>query len=447
MKIWQIAVAILALAVIVAPASASVWTCDQTGAPKSVFYTNETVYATSANITSGEQNVRVYKVMNNNSWVDGMNLTDVATYTSASTNSSGHLPVTLVWQSPSIGNYDIVADTDMDGVYNSSTDFLNSSSTAGFSVAQALIPTLTISAGESTPSDHEWTSNNTGHNPMLQISASASIEPIVIKSLALTADGTGDDKDGVVAIYAILDQNGNGEYDQGEMFLAYSEYMFNDGVAMLNINNGFKVEKDQSADILFTYMMGNVGGTYRLDIVSISATGFDSGEEATVFGLPIGSATTTVEWYENATVEEPVIVENETLSEECETDSDCGGMSCNNLQLVSESCEYDENLGMKVCISNIANVDCCGDDDCSDGYYCSGYTCYYDDASSGGYVETSNGSENYPIIIASIVIVSVLAVVLFLIMKNRKKNPWKSGSDYSKDRDWDSLKRKWGRKY
>ena len=443
MRIWPVfSIALIVLTLVPIIASADVWACDQTGTPKSTFYSNETVYVTSGNITTGSQSVRVYKVLNNDSWVDGKALSDFGSYITPSTNASGHLPVTLLWSSPQVGSYDIVADVDKNGVYNSSFDFLNSSSAAGLIILQAPIPTLTISAGNNTPSSHDWDLNDTGYNSMMQIVASASIESVSITSLSVTADGSGDDKEGIMVVYLILDSDSDANYDQGETVLGFSQYYFDNGVATMNIDDGLLVSKGESATLLITYSMskyGDVGDTYRFDLVTISATG-ETGESATVVGLPIGSAIKTISG-EAVTTTTTTSTTTTIPTDECETDSDCNGISCSNSQKAVYTCEYDSSKDVNICASTITVVECCGDADCAEGDYCLNYEC----VKEGGGIDIGSllggGLENYTTVIVSIVIVSIVVVAVFLFIKNRKRDPWKSKGDY--EGEWESLKGKW----
>lgn len=423
-------------------------TCDQNGNLKTSFYSNETVYVTSGNITStGDQSVRVYIVENNNSWVEGKALVDATgtSYKLLTTNSSGHLAVASMWVTPKVGVYDIVADVNKDGVYNSSYDYINSSTTTGFTVLQAPIPTLHVAAGTKNPASHDWNlTNDTGHNPMLQLNFTATIEPVKINSIAITASGTGDDKKDIAVAYLILEADGDGQYDQGELLLSYSNYPFDDGVITFEIGGGQVVDITGSVTMLITYYMssaGEVGSTYKFDVLLISAVGANTGETASVTGLPIGSAIKTISGSTAATTTTTTTTTIPT--DECQADADCGGVTCKDKQKTTYKCEYNSNKGVNICASKILDVGCCGDADCVEDYYCLNYKC----VEEGGLVSWLSGGlgeRNYTWTIVSIIVVIGLALVAFYIIKNRQKKQWKSRKEY--ERDWEGLRGRWGEK-
>ena len=425
-----------------------IWTCDQIGALKISFYDNETVYVTSGNITSTSQTVRVYIVTNNNSWVDGKALNDITEtgYLTTTTNSSGHIPVTSVWTNPEVGTYDIVADVNRDGEYNSTYDFINSSSTTGLTILEAPIPTLHVETGSNSPASHDWDiGSDTGHNSMIQLKLSATIEDVRINSIAMTASGSGNDENDITVAYLILDGDGDGEYDQGEVLLSYSNYLFDNGVITFEIEDGYVVSTTDNINMAITYSMsssGQAGNTYKFDVVSISAIGTGTSDTARVIGLPIGSAIKTISGTATTTTTTTVPGTTTTTipTDECETDSDCGGITCTNKQKTAYSCEYDETRGINVCSSTIVTVSCCGDGDCVEGYYCLNYECVKETGGIGGWL----GDGNYILTIVSIVFVIALVLIVFFIIKNRNKKPWKSKKEY--EGEWESLRKKWGGK-
>ncbi len=431
------------------PANAyGIWTCDQAGALKISFYNNESVYVTSGNITSTSQSVRVYIVTNNNSWVDGKALNDITGtgYLTVTTNSSGHIPVTSVWTDPEVGTYDIVADVNRDGEYNSTYDFVNSSSTVGLTVLEAPIPTLNVETGQNTSSSHDWDiESDTGHNSMLQLNFIATIEDVRINSIAITASGSGNEEDDITVAYLILDTDSDGQYDQGETFLSYSNYFFDNGVITFEIDDGYVVSITDSIDMIITYSMsqsGQADSTYKFNVVSISAVGAGTSDAASVTGLPIGSAIKTITGVAATTTTTTILGTTTTTipTDECETDSDCGGLTCSNKQKTTYSCEYDAIRGINVCSSTIVTVSCCGDGDCVDGYYCLNYECVEETGGIGGWL----GEWDYILTIVSIVFVIALVLIVFFIIKNRNKRPWKSKKEY--EGEWKSLRKKWERK-
>lgn len=453
------------VAIYAAPVAAyGVWPSNQSGDVKTSFYDNETVYVASGNITSASQSIRVYIVANNDSWVEGKQLVDVRTtgYKAITTNSSGHIPVTTLWTNATAGSYDIVADANSDGVYNSSYDYVNSSSAVGLTILVAPKPRLKVEAGSKNPSSHSWNlTNDTGHNPMIQLKLTAELEPIRINFVTITASGTGDDKKDIIVAYLIQDVDGSGNQSQGDMIVSYNNYLSDNGYITFEIEDGFVVDMDSSTLMLITYSMssyGKAGSTYKFDVSSISAVGTATHMAVEVSGLPIGSATKTISGVmDNATnTTTTTTVANATTTtttaptttttvpaNECETDEDCGGFSCRNKQKTTYSCVYDSNRGIKVCAGTIVNVGCCGDADCQEEFYCLDYECVSEAAGPGSWL--GGGSmQNLTWTIASVFVVIAIILAVFLILKNRKRKPWRSKREY--ERDWEILHRKWGRK-
>lgn len=279
-------------------AGADIWASNSTGNERNSFYTNDTVYVTSDSITSGAASVDVYITTDNNTWPDNTTLNDVSTgYKTISTNASGQVPTTAIWSNPAVGSYDIVVDVDRDGRYNSSTDYVDNASTTGFEVTLAPIPTITATKGDNSPASHSWEAGNASYNVMLQIKLTAgSVENVRMNSIGITAGGSGDDSSGISTVLLVLDANNNSEYDPGESLLAYGNYLWDDGVLMMTIEDGYDITKNDNASMIIAYTMhdGSDGDTFYFNLVSIGATGATSGGQATTYGLPITSATKTI---------------------------------------------------------------------------------------------------------------------------------------------------------
>lgn len=277
-----------------------IFSCNATGSEINTFYTNETVYVKgSSNITTTSTQVDIYIVNDNNNWANGTVLVDVSGGKKTNTtNSSGHLETMRAW-SPTltIGKYDIVVDVDRNGVYNSTVDYVDNLATTGFEVIAVPVPTLTLGLGPSNPPNHNWNLGNISYNTMLQLKLTVGpVEDVKITSIALSASGTGNDKDGVSVARLILD-NGNGAYDQGETLLSYGQYIRDDGILMLNIDNGYVIPVNQTVYMIIVYTMtdsSSNGNTYSFQLASVSATGAVTGQKVTITGFPITSATKTI---------------------------------------------------------------------------------------------------------------------------------------------------------
>ena len=275
--------------------------CNSTGSEINTFYANETIYVKStANITVNETSVDIYIVANNNSWINGSSLTDVSGGKKTNTtNSTGYLEIIKIW-SPTlnVGLYDIVVDVDKNGLYNSTMDYVDSLTTTGFEVLTTPVPTLALSLGPNNPSNHNWNLGNYSYNTMLQLKLVTGLyEDIKITSMSLAAGGTGNDKDGVQIIYLFSDDNGNSAFDQGENILSFGQYGRDDGLLMLNIENGYTIAANKTSYIIMVYTMTNSssnGNTYSFQIASLTAEGVGSGLKVTPTGFPINSAVKTV---------------------------------------------------------------------------------------------------------------------------------------------------------
>jgi hypothetical protein len=156
-----------------------IFSCDLAGNPKDQFTPNETVYVTGTNLpasTSYKLWIQDGVVGEGDALVTGEDPSGVQE--SVDTDASGTLPVTAIWAiDPGAAvthtGYDIVADNQAAGVvgtYHTSSDSLDSASTAGFvapvpgtyvfTTADAAIA-LRIAVGSS-PSDRRWDVSGNG---------------------------------------------------------------------------------------------------------------------------------------------------------------------------------------------------------------------------------------------------------------------------------------------
>ncbi|RLG71955.1 MAG: hypothetical protein DRO11_03315, partial [Methanobacteriota archaeon] len=99
--------------------------------PRDIFFVGETVKVYGWNFKPGDV-VDLYVVQNNDSWVNGQTLTDVSGGAETATASSGGSFRKTVWVEALIGEYDLVVDTDQDGVYTEGVDFVDSLTEYGF---------------------------------------------------------------------------------------------------------------------------------------------------------------------------------------------------------------------------------------------------------------------------------------------------------------------------
>jgi len=440
-----LSIAFFACASVRAASAADIWAANATGVAKDSFYNNETVYAAAAaNITNESRSVRLYVTADINSWANGTALADVSGgYETATTNASGHLPTTAVWAKPHVGSYDLVADVDADGLYNTAVDLIDGLAAAGFAAVQNPQPSLTFSAGAYNPAARNWPLGNSSHATMTQFNVTvAGAEEVKMYSFALIASGTGNDFTDVKVAYLVSDANANGAYDAGDGVLGYGVYTRDDGVINFEISGGYAIDAGASRALLMAYDMkaGASGSTYILDLTVVTANGTATNEPATVSGLPLKSAVMTLgETATTTTTSAPSTTTTTPSMDECQTDADCPMESCSNLQESDYSCKLNPTTGVRVCAATIESVQCCGDGDCGEGQACVTYAC----APKGFSPVWLGGNADYALVIGATAAVIGGAAAVFLFIKNRKQTPWKGGGSYERDRLWSSLKDKW----
>ena len=453
---------------------AAIWASDSNGVAVQKFYDNETIYVASDDITDGSaKQIRIYIIANKDTWLAGDVLTDVSNgYMTITTNSTGQTntssyPAYPIWNSPSIGTYDVVADINSTGKYNGTFDYVDAIATVGFEVIESPKPKLTISEGSSSPESHEWDPlAESEQNIMLQFNATAGYyESIRMNSIILMASGTGNDKNDIQYVNLVHDKNNNGQYDDEDDSLGFKEYLRDDDIITIGITDGFEIVSNDSTAFMIVYLMGTSaqGGTYKFDISIVNAVGMSSGEIAETVGLPLGSAVKTTS--------EPTTTTTTTTTttlptDECETNVDCPGVTCNDKMKSDYSCEFDSAKGVNVCASTIETVLCCAEGDCVEGYYCSNYACVKEGGAAALISNVKQGGKvNYLWTGTSIVIILGLVVVIFFVIRNQERStwkheksfiqnkredivrkirgrkPWKTDKDYS--REWEELRKKW----
>jgi hypothetical protein len=109
------------------------------GTPKDTYSANEDVYAAGSGFAAGT-NVDIY-VVPDQDWNDGDPIPADVTGSADTVSVNGDIGPVLVWHAPLvIGEYDIVIDANQNGVYNTSTDGLDSGSPGFVVVADAPVP-------------------------------------------------------------------------------------------------------------------------------------------------------------------------------------------------------------------------------------------------------------------------------------------------------------------
>jgi hypothetical protein len=424
-------------------ATGSISAVNSTGNVVDSFSDNDTVYYRAFDLTNGSQLVRVYVVQNYDVWPNGTPLNDVSTgYREVATGPDGAIPMTAIWVKPTPGAYDIIADVNMDGLFNHSLDFIDNVSVTGFSVTETPKASISVIVGSNNPASHYWDfGNDTGFNTIMQFRlVTNQYKAVKVGSIAISAGGTGDDRKDVRVIYLAIDSNGDGIYGEGDTNLGYMAYPRDDGIVNFLIPGGLDIGANDGRNFVLAYEMrnGTLGGTYYADISIVSATDATSAVIAAASGLPLRSAITTISGV-------PVITSTSTSStstssvwaDECASDIDCGGTTCREKKISTYSCKVDLRKGVKVCAANIASVTCCADGDCPLDLYCQNYICT-DQAPSG-----KGATFNYDIIIGAVAILVVMggAIGAFVLVRNRTRKPWQGKDEV--DVIWDKLKEKW----
>lgn len=276
---------------------ATILITNSSGIGVQTFYSNESIYIMSdTNISTQSIEIRVYVVEDSNAWTNGTTLSDVrGSYSTISTNSSGYIPLTLLW-SPELtmGKYDVVIDVNADGIYENDTDLINSSTQTGFEVVEVPAPTLTIQKGSNSPGDSEIIQGNTSYIPVLQLVLSTnSVDSVEVQKIYVVGSGSGDDGKGVKMILVTLDSDEDGVYDPGETILGFGNFLRDNGLAELKMEN-FLIPRNSSLTILFSYKFYDSAlGTFSFSVISYD-TSSSSGREVRVVSDEIQSSTVTV---------------------------------------------------------------------------------------------------------------------------------------------------------
>jgi hypothetical protein len=286
---------------------------------------------------------------------------------------------------------------------------------------------------------------------MMQFNATANGEDDArIDSVAITGFGTGNDHEDIKVVYLIYDVRGDGEYDKEDAIIGYGNYMRDDGPIFLAIDPGFIVEAERMKSFLIAYNMettGSVDETYRFDLITIESYGKNTGRYVTINGLPLGSAIKTISV---AHTDAPTTTTTTTTTvpvDECETDTDCGGVSCTDLERTSNRCVLNDDTGTRRCVQTKVGVVCCTDQDCVGDYYCLDYDCVEEQKGGignilgGGGGAEGGGTNRILWTVGSIVLVIIAVVAIFFFVKNKKRKPVQESG--SSDDEWSLLKKKW----
>lgn len=276
-----------------------IWTANVNGTSKRSFTTAETVHA-AGNITSANTQIALCIVNDNSTWTNGTRINETTGGCKlTTTNSTGYFLQTL-WFNPYVGSYDLIADVNKDGYYETATDYVWNTTTVGFVVSAVTKPALTVALGSNTPSSHSCSASNMtecSNNVMAQVKFTAdSYDDINITSISISANGTGDDKNSISHVRLIEDVNNTGKFAVGEGMYASTKFLNDNGVLNLNFIGGYKINASSSVyfKIVYDFAGGSAGDTYMLRVESVSARGMNTSLNPIVTGLPLSSAVKTM---------------------------------------------------------------------------------------------------------------------------------------------------------
>ncbi len=159
---------------------------------------------------------------------------------------------------------------------------------------------IATTKGVASPVDHEWTSSTDPYDEMLQFRLIAQggipLEDIRLKSVSLSATGSGDDLADISSVDLWLDVNSDGiVQNPGDIHLADGTYSADNGYLKLIPMGGYILMSGALVHFLVSYTMsgtGNVGDTYKFELVDIDSVGMMSGARAGILGLSIESCET-----------------------------------------------------------------------------------------------------------------------------------------------------------
>jgi uncharacterized membrane protein len=95
----------------------------------------------------------------------------------------------------------------------------------------------------------------------------------------------------------VRDIGGDGIINSTDPLLAYNFYLKDNGVTVLNIDDGLGLTLGNASYLILAYVMSdtaNNGATFKFQLTAASATGMSSGASARITGLPLESQTTSI---------------------------------------------------------------------------------------------------------------------------------------------------------
>ncbi|RJQ25824.1 MAG: DUF11 domain-containing protein [Peptococcaceae bacterium] len=153
---------------------------------------------------------------------------------------------------------------------------------------------LVIEKGPKSPPDHSWMpGGDKKYNEMLQLmmheAASAGHEDILLKSLSITASGTGNEQTDINKVDVFRDENKNGLVDPGEELLASGAYPADDGSITFTFpGDGLLIPDGETVYIVIAYQMMSsapASSTYQFKVSGGEAWGVESDKAVPITGI------------------------------------------------------------------------------------------------------------------------------------------------------------------
>jgi len=156
---------------------------------------------------------------------------------------------------------------------------------------------IAASPGPASPADHLWSPGPDLYNEMLQLRLTAlggiPPEQVLVKSVTLSASGTGDDLADISSVKLWIDTNRDGIVQSpGDTLLASGTYDVDNGCVRLAPAGGYALNNGMPTDFIISYTMsgtGNAGDTYKFEVADIDSVGLISGARAGLLGMPVTS--------------------------------------------------------------------------------------------------------------------------------------------------------------
>ena len=113
----------------------AIWSADLNKNIKNIFNANESIYMTGINLTKkANKIITIYIVSDSNNWIGGEKLSDIfGNPLNIRVDSNGNIPLIKIASACRKGSYDIVADTNMNGIYDSE-DYVDEWEKEGFNI-------------------------------------------------------------------------------------------------------------------------------------------------------------------------------------------------------------------------------------------------------------------------------------------------------------------------